>query len=130
MSLVPRLGQPNLSYLPPYSKPFKSLGVPYHSWRITHARHHASTAHLTADQVFVPPTRAQLRLPAFNPSKEDLAGSTVSEEVQEELRDALGDSPLGAAIGAFSYLVSDSSDTSHLLTAFLASRSQAGHRTS
>jgi omega-6 fatty acid desaturase (delta-12 desaturase) len=57
--------------------------------------------------VFVPPTRAQLRLPAFNPSKEDLVGSTVAEEVQKELRDAMGDSPIGAAIGAASYLASD-----------------------
>lgn len=82
------------------------LGVPYHSWRITHAKHHASTAHLTQDQVFVPPTRSMLRLPAFNPSKEDLVGSSVAEEVQRELKEALGDSPIGAAIGAASYLVS------------------------
>lgn len=82
-----------------------SLGVPYHSWRITHGKHHASTAHLTSDQVFVPPTRTQLGLPKFHPSKEDLVGSTVAEEVQKELRDALGDSPIGSALGAASYLV-------------------------
>ncbi|KZV80642.1 hypothetical protein EXIGLDRAFT_845379, partial [Exidia glandulosa HHB12029] len=28
------------------------LGVPYHSWRITHAKHHASTGHVYQDQVF------------------------------------------------------------------------------
>jgi omega-6 fatty acid desaturase / acyl-lipid omega-6 desaturase (Delta-12 desaturase) len=53
----------------------------------------------------VPRTRAQLKLPKFQASKEDLVGSTVAEEVQKELRDALGDSPIGAALGAASYLV-------------------------
>lgn len=82
-----------------------SLGVPYHSWRITHAKHHASTAHMTQDQVFVPKTRSQLRLPAFDPKQETLDGSSVSEAVRNELWDALGDSPLGATIGFASYLV-------------------------
>ncbi|CEH17591.1 delta-12 fatty acid desaturase [Ceraceosorus bombacis] len=36
-----------------------ALLVPYHSWRISHARHHAATGHLTRDEVFVPRTRAQ-----------------------------------------------------------------------
>lgn len=81
------------------------LGVPYHSWRITHAKHHASTAHLAQDQVFVPKTRSQLGLPPLNPSKEDLYGSSVSEEVQKELFEAIGDSPIGAAWGAFTYLI-------------------------
>ncbi|KAI0035190.1 fatty acid desaturase-domain-containing protein [Vararia minispora EC-137] len=81
------------------------LGVPYHSWRITHAKHHASTAHMTQDQVFVPKTRSELGLPKFNPDGEDLAGSRVTEEVMRELREAIGDSPLGATIGFFSYLL-------------------------
>ncbi|KIJ54388.1 hypothetical protein M422DRAFT_241630 [Sphaerobolus stellatus SS14] len=81
-----------------------ALGVPFHSWRISHAKHHASTAHLTADQVFVPKTRSQYGLPAFDPSKEDLHGSSVAEEVQKELLEALGDSPIAAAWGAFTYL--------------------------
>jgi omega-6 fatty acid desaturase / acyl-lipid omega-6 desaturase (Delta-12 desaturase) len=83
-----------------------SLGVPYHSWRITHAKHHASTGHLTQDQVFVPKTRSQLGLPAFNPQGEDALGSNVSAEVSRELWEALGDSPLGAAIISAGYLVS------------------------
>ena len=53
----------------------------------------------------MPRTRAQLNLPKFNSSKEDLVGSSVAEEVQKELRDALGDSPIGAAFGAAGYLV-------------------------
>lgn len=36
-----------------------ALLVPYHSWRITHAQHHAATGHMTRDQVFVPKTRTQ-----------------------------------------------------------------------
>ncbi|KAL0960689.1 hypothetical protein HGRIS_005716 [Hohenbuehelia grisea] len=82
-----------------------ALGVPYHSWRITHAKHHASTAHMTQDQVFVPRTRSQRQLPKFNPEKEDHLGSSVSLEVQKELWEALGDSPIGATLGAASYLL-------------------------
>ncbi|KAI0051092.1 hypothetical protein FA95DRAFT_1535184 [Auriscalpium vulgare] len=82
-----------------------ALGVPYHSWRITHAKHHASTAHMTQDQVFVPRTRAQLGLPHLDPAKEDLAGSSITDDVMRELSDALGDSPIGALLGAASYLL-------------------------
>ena len=53
----------------------------------------------------MPRTRAQLNLPKLDPSKEDLVGSSVAEEVQKELRDALGDSPIGAALGAATCLV-------------------------
>jgi hypothetical protein len=82
-----------------------SLGVPYHSWRITHAKHHASTGHMTQDQVFVPRTRSELGLPPLNPAKEDLFGSRVSAEVKKELWEALGDSPIGAVLTPGSYLV-------------------------
>ncbi|KZT11828.1 delta12-fatty acid desaturase [Laetiporus sulphureus 93-53] len=81
------------------------LGVPYHSWRITHAKHHASTGHMTQDQVFIPKTRSQLGLPAFDAAKEDLYGASVNGEVQRELWEAMGDSPIGAALGAASYLL-------------------------
>jgi omega-6 fatty acid desaturase (delta-12 desaturase) len=60
---------------------------------------------MTQDQVFVPKTRSQLGLPAFDPTKEDILGSSVSDEVMKELREALGDSPIGATIGAATYLV-------------------------
>jgi fatty acid desaturase len=36
-----------------------ALGVPYHSWRISHGRHHAATGHIHRDEVFVPRTREQ-----------------------------------------------------------------------
>ena len=60
---------------------------------------------MTQDQVFVPKTRSQLGLKPFNPAKEDKWGASVSEEVKKELWEALGDSPIGAAFGAGSYLV-------------------------
>jgi len=82
-----------------------SLGVPYHSWRITHAKHHASTAHMTQDQVFVPRTRSQRGLPPLNSDGESLTGGSIRNEVMKELHDALGDSPIGATLGAGSYLV-------------------------
>jgi omega-6 fatty acid desaturase / acyl-lipid omega-6 desaturase (Delta-12 desaturase) len=82
-----------------------SLGVPYHSWRITHAKHHASTGHMTQDQVFVPRTRSQRGLPPLNPNGENILGTSINEEVMKELREALGDSPIGALFGAGSYLV-------------------------
>ena len=61
---------------------------------------------MTQDQVFVPRTRSELGLPPFDPSKEDLAGSSVTEEVKRELWEALGDSPIGAVYGSMRYLVS------------------------
>ncbi|KAI5478737.1 delta-12 fatty acid desaturase [Pseudohyphozyma bogoriensis] len=39
-----------------------SLFVPYHSWRISHARHHAATGHMTRDEVFVPKSRSYVKL--------------------------------------------------------------------
>ncbi|KAH8108690.1 delta-12 fatty acid desaturase protein [Phellopilus nigrolimitatus] len=77
-----------------------AVGVPYHSWRITHAKHHASTGHMTQDQVFVPKTRSQLGLPALDPAKEDVYGTSVTDEVKRELWEALGDSPIGATCNA------------------------------
>ncbi|KAL0566063.1 hypothetical protein V5O48_015951 [Marasmius crinis-equi] len=82
-----------------------ALGVPYHSWRITHAKHHASTGHMTQDQVFVPPTRTEVGLKPLDSTKEDRLGARVSEAVKKELWEALGDSPIGATWGAASYLL-------------------------
>ena len=82
-----------------------SLGVPYHSWRITHAKHHAMTGHMTQDQVFVPRTRSQRGLPPFNPESESLLGAIIKNEVLKELHEAIGDSPIGSVLGSASYLV-------------------------
>ena len=83
----------------------RSVGVPYHSWRVTHAKHHASTGHMTQDQVFVPSTRSEVGLPPFDPTREDLLGARITEEVMKEMYEALGDSPIGAVLRPASYLV-------------------------
>lgn len=36
------------------------LLVPYHSWRITHGKHHSNTGSSTNDEVFCPSTRSQM----------------------------------------------------------------------
>nr|GAT58469.1 predicted protein [Mycena chlorophos] len=82
-----------------------ALGVPYYSWRYTHAKHHASTGHMTQDQVFVPKTRSQVGLRPFDPKRDDRLGARVSAEVQKELQDALGDAPLGTFWNVFKYVV-------------------------
>ncbi|KAJ7621859.1 delta-12 fatty acid desaturase protein [Mycena polygramma] len=82
-----------------------ALGVPYHSWRITHAKHHASTGHMTQDQVWVPSTRSEAGLPPLDPKREDRLGARASDEVKKEMWDALGDSPIGASWGVFSFLL-------------------------
>lgn len=82
------------------------MGVPFFTWRYSHAKHHAGTSHMTREQAYVPPTRSELGLPPFSPAKEDRIGSRVSSEVQRELWDAIGDSPIGAMFTSFAYLVS------------------------
>ncbi|KAH8825092.1 fatty acid desaturase-domain-containing protein [Flagelloscypha sp. PMI_526] len=79
------------------------LGVPYHSWRITHSKHHAQNCHMDNDQVFVPWTRKDFKLPELS-EDDDLLGASVSDKVQEELWEALGDTPLVAAAQSFVYL--------------------------
>jgi len=37
------------------------LLVPYHSWRITHGLHHNNTGSIENDEVFVPPTRSEMK---------------------------------------------------------------------
>ena len=53
---------------------------------------------MTQDQVFVPKTRSSLKLPAFDATREDITGENVSKEVMAEMWEALGDSPISAAI--------------------------------
>jgi omega-6 fatty acid desaturase / acyl-lipid omega-6 desaturase (Delta-12 desaturase) len=60
---------------------------------------------MTQDQVFVPKTRSDRGLPPLDPSKEDILGASVVDEVKQELWEALGDSPLGATYGAATYLL-------------------------
>jgi len=69
------------------------LLVPYHSWRISHGRHHAATGHVTRDEVFVPKTRSEYGAPAIKEEAE-IDGISVSQQRQEELKEAIGDAPI------------------------------------
>lgn len=60
---------------------------------------------MTQDQVFVPKTRSERGLPAFDPNQENLQGSSVTEEVMKELWEAIGDTPLATTLGSASYLL-------------------------
>ncbi|GAA95111.1 uncharacterized protein L969DRAFT_95919 [Mixia osmundae IAM 14324] len=73
-----------------------ALLVPYHSWRISHAKHHAATGHMTRDQVFVPKTRSQRKIaPA---SEGELKAQSEffegNESAFEKLDDLLEDAPI------------------------------------
>jgi omega-6 fatty acid desaturase / acyl-lipid omega-6 desaturase (Delta-12 desaturase) len=67
-----------------------ALLVPYHSWRISHRRHHAGANHVERDQVFVPVT-ADKYLAA--------TGATIlsdgSYRFPSPLREAMEESPIG-----------------------------------
>lgn len=80
------------------------LGVPYHSWRISHAKHHASTSHLTQDQAYVPRDRAYFDLPELDETREELSGGSVTDEVKREFVEALSDSPIGTFLNTLKYL--------------------------
>jgi omega-6 fatty acid desaturase (delta-12 desaturase) len=69
------------------------LLVPYHSWRISHARHHAATGHMTRDEVFVPKTRSHVGVGEIKEEGE-ADGSDISAARQEELKEAIGDAPI------------------------------------
>ncbi|EGG03265.1 uncharacterized protein MELLADRAFT_75337 [Melampsora larici-populina 98AG31] len=99
-----------------------ALLVPFHSWRITHAQHHASTSHLNRDQAFVPYTRSQLNLPPLpkDASKREIEG-TLAPSFYERVDDLLEDAPLWAlwklivhqSIGFAAYLVRNASGQKH-----------------
>lgn len=71
-----------------------ALLVPYHSWRISHGRHHAATGHLSRDEVFVPRTRSQLSMVPELKEEGEIHGMNISKQRQEELREAVNDAPL------------------------------------
>ncbi|CAO1620919.1 unnamed protein product [Jaminaea pallidilutea] len=66
-----------------------ALLVPYHSWRISHARHHAATGHLTRDEVFVPKTRAQKGLLPLRPAEQ----TAESDDEQQQVDAGLSSKP-------------------------------------
>lgn len=68
-----------------------ALLVPYHSWRISHARHHAGTGHMTRDEVFVPRTREDRGMLPLRPAGND---APSQETFGEWLAETLEDVPL------------------------------------
>ncbi|KAH9467225.1 hypothetical protein MJO28_000189 [Puccinia striiformis f. sp. tritici] len=71
------------------------LLVPYHSWRISHARHHASTCHLTRDQVFVPKTRSEVgALPASEHASQSEREGHLPPSLYEKMDNLFEDAPL------------------------------------
>jgi len=64
-----------------------ALLVPYHSWRISHAKHHAATGHMTRDQVFVPKSASQIGVQM--PER-----AISSQSFLERADDLLDDSPI------------------------------------
>ncbi|KAI7965200.1 hypothetical protein MJO29_003298 [Puccinia striiformis f. sp. tritici] len=95
-----------------------ALLVPYFSYRITHAQHHAAAGDLARDQMFVPKTRFELGLAPLNPnaSRDEREGN-MHPSFYDEMDDLLEDSPLWnlvtlvgqQLIGWPMYLVSNSS---------------------
>ncbi|GAA5843661.1 hypothetical protein JCM11251_006399 [Rhodosporidiobolus azoricus] len=57
--------------------------VPYHSWRISHAKHHAATGHMTRDEVFVPRT-ASFRNAKPTGKKREVEPGLVLDELLED----------------------------------------------
>ncbi|EOQ98848.1 hypothetical protein E3P92_03562 [Wallemia ichthyophaga] len=73
------------------------LLVPYYSWKISHAKHHAGIGHMNKDQVFVPQTRSETRaltLDYENADENVVTGVDVPEEEQLRLSEVLEDAPL------------------------------------
>ncbi|WAQ80772.1 hypothetical protein PtA15_1A110 [Puccinia triticina] len=99
-----------------------ALLVPFHSWRITHAQHHAGTCHMKREQAFVPCTRSQLGLPplADGCSKKEVDGSHPPS-FYDKVDDLLVDAPLWAlfkliihqSIGFTTYLLTNASGQKH-----------------
>lgn len=61
---------------------------------------------MNLDQVFVPKTRSERGLPPLDNARDDPLGLNVSDEVMDEMWEALGDSPLSAAVWGACQLVS------------------------
>jgi omega-6 fatty acid desaturase / acyl-lipid omega-6 desaturase (Delta-12 desaturase) len=56
-----------------------ALLVPYHSWRISHSKHHKHTGHVNKDQVFVPKTRSRLGLPSKDKDSQQMHHSVFED---------------------------------------------------
>ncbi|KAJ3577022.1 hypothetical protein NP233_g32 [Leucocoprinus birnbaumii] len=82
-----------------------ALGVPYFSWRASHAQHHAFGGHMTKDLLYhVPPTRSELGLPPLDPYKEDPTECKMTGTARQALFEAFSESPIAAALRVASLL--------------------------
>lgn len=80
------------------------LLVPYHSWRISHSKHHSGAGHMKRDQVFVPKTRSEtkaLKLDFEDVDEKIIAGADVPKEEQLRLSEVLEDAPLTILVNLF-----------------------------
>ena len=59
------------------------LLVPYHSWRISHSKHHAATGHMTRDEVFIPRTRSQAVKAKANRKIVNVGGIDMEELLED-----------------------------------------------
>ncbi|KAI8802232.1 delta-12 fatty acid desaturase [Cladochytrium replicatum] len=66
-----------------------SLLVPFFSWKYTHAKHHKANAHMDKDQVFVPSTRSDYKLPPLK----------KGDENDHDLKHVIQDSPIYLLLG-------------------------------
>jgi len=62
-----------------------ALLVPYHSWRISHSKHHKHTGHVTKDQVFVPKTRSTLGIDSHHSVFEDTPFISLIKLIGQQL---------------------------------------------
>ncbi|KAK4045990.1 hypothetical protein OIV83_006455 [Microbotryomycetes sp. JL201] len=58
--------------------------VPYHSWRISHAKHHAATGHMTRDEVFVPHTKTERLKGKEGTGRKKLIDGQLLDELLED----------------------------------------------
>lgn len=63
-----------------------ALLVPYHSWRLSHSKHHKATGHMTRDMVFVPKSREQFNhRRGFSENIEDAPLTTLVSVILQQL---------------------------------------------
>ncbi|CAB5200227.1 unnamed protein product [Rhizophagus irregularis] len=72
-----------------------ALLVPYHSWRISHSKHHKHTGHVDKDQVFVPKTRSLLGLPLKDVDTPQMNHSVLEDTPFITLINLIGQQLLG-----------------------------------
>ncbi|KAJ3574407.1 hypothetical protein NP233_g1776 [Leucocoprinus birnbaumii] len=81
------------------------LGVPYFSWRISHAQHHAFTGHMSKDHTHIPRTRSGLGLRPLDPLHENAIGSHVSQTPRAAIWESISETPAATTVRSIAYAV-------------------------